>query len=56
MCLYTVQIFKDCYMQDTSGALFELNLISCKCISAYVRNKKNQNQVMLFVLFSKCVC
>lgn len=32
-------------MPDSSGNFFELSLVSCKCIGAYVRNKKNQNQI-----------
>ena len=31
-------------MNDDSGNSFELSLVGCKCIGAYVRNKKNQNQ------------
>jgi len=33
-------------MQDGSGNSYELCLVGCKCIGAYVRNKKNQNQVL----------
>lgn len=32
-------------MHDGSGNSFELSLVGCKCIGAYVRNKKNQNQI-----------
>lgn len=35
-------------MHDGSGNSFELALIGCKCIGAYVKNKKNQNQVICF--------
>jgi len=40
-----MQVFKQCHMSDISGNSFELSLVGCKCIGAYVRNKKNQNQV-----------
>lgn len=33
-------------MTDDTGNSFELSLVGCKCIGAYVRNKKNQNQVI----------
>ncbi|KAL5697414.1 phosphoethanolamine N-methyltransferase [Ranunculus cassubicifolius] len=42
---YYTKLFKECQTQDDSGNSFELELISCKCIGAYVRNKKNQNQI-----------
>lgn len=46
LLIYIVlQVFKQCHMHDDSGNFFELSLVSCKCIGAYVRNKKNQNQV-----------
>ncbi|PNX86071.1 phosphoethanolamine N-methyltransferase-like protein, partial [Trifolium pratense] len=38
-------LFKQCHMSDNSGDSFELSLVGCKCIGAYVRNKKNQNQI-----------
>ena len=41
-----MQVFKECHMNDESGNSFELSLVGCKCIGAYVRNKKNQNQVI----------
>ena len=40
-----MQVFKECYETDNSGNPFELSLVSYKCIGAYVRNKKNQNQI-----------
>lgn len=43
-----LQVFKECHLLDNSGNSFELALIGCKCIGAYVKNKKNQNQVMYF--------
>ncbi|XP_042500926.1 phosphomethylethanolamine N-methyltransferase-like [Macadamia integrifolia] len=42
---YYTKVFKECNMNDDSGKSFELSLIGCKCIGAYVRNKKNQNQI-----------
>lgn len=42
--LSSMQAFKDCHAHDGFGNSFELSLISFKCITAYVRNKKNQNQ------------
>ncbi|XP_068647147.1 phosphoethanolamine N-methyltransferase 1-like [Aristolochia californica] len=42
---FYTKIFKECQTQDSSGNSFELNLITTKCIGAYVRNKKNQNQI-----------
>ncbi|KAH1236085.1 Phosphoethanolamine N-methyltransferase [Glycine max] len=34
---FYTKVFKECHMSDNTGS-------SCKCIGAYVRNKKNQNQ------------
>ncbi|KAF5734026.1 putative phosphoethanolamine n-methyltransferase [Tripterygium wilfordii] len=42
---FYTKVFKECQMRDNSGNSFELSLIGCKCIGAYVRNKKNQNQI-----------
>ncbi|CAL9031702.1 unnamed protein product, partial [Prunus brigantina] len=42
---FYTKVFKQCHMHDDSGNFFELSLVSCKCIGAYVRNKKNQNQI-----------
>ncbi|RVX18091.1 Phosphoethanolamine N-methyltransferase [Vitis vinifera] len=39
------KVFKECQTHDCSGNLYELSLVGCKCIGAYVRNKKNQNQI-----------
>ncbi|XP_044467061.1 phosphoethanolamine N-methyltransferase 1-like [Mangifera indica] len=39
------KVFKECHIADGSGNSFELTLVGCKCIGAYVRNKKNQNQI-----------
>ncbi|KAJ9676819.1 hypothetical protein PVL29_022025 [Vitis rotundifolia] len=42
---FYTKVFKECQTRDGSGNLYELSLVSCKCIGAYVRNKKNQNQI-----------
>ncbi|KAF4385261.1 hypothetical protein G4B88_026544 [Cannabis sativa] len=42
---FYTKIFKECQTTDGSGNSFELSLVGCKCIGAYVRNKKNQNQI-----------
>lgn len=42
---FYTKVFKECHMSDSSGNSFELSLVGCKCIGAYVRNKKNQNQI-----------
>ncbi|BBH04180.1 S-adenosyl-L-methionine-dependent methyltransferases superfamily protein [Prunus dulcis] len=41
---FYTKVFKQCHMHDDFGNFFELSLVGCKCIGAYVRNKKNQNQ------------
>ncbi|KAH7549404.1 hypothetical protein JRO89_XS13G0026100 [Xanthoceras sorbifolium] len=42
---FYTKVFKECHLSDGSGNSFELSLVSCKCIGAYVRSKKNQNQI-----------
>ncbi|GMY23964.1 phosphoethanolamine N-methyltransferase 1-like isoform X1 [Fagus crenata] len=42
---FYTKIFKECHLHDGSGNSFELSLVGCKCIGAYVRNKRNQNQI-----------
>ncbi|KAI5330539.1 PREDICTED: phosphoethanolamine [Prunus dulcis] len=42
---FYTKVFKQCHMHDDFGNFFELSLVGCKCIGAYVRNKKNQNQI-----------
>ncbi|CAL0312360.1 unnamed protein product [Lupinus luteus] len=42
---FYTKVFKECNMSDSTGNIFELSLVGCKCIGAYVRNKKNQNQI-----------
>ncbi|WRX18697.1 hypothetical protein QQP08_011184 [Theobroma cacao] len=48
---FYTKVFKECHATDTSGNSFELSLVSCKCIGAYVRNKRNQNQAIKCDLF-----
>ncbi|KAI4329995.1 hypothetical protein MLD38_028311 [Melastoma candidum] len=42
---FYTKVFKECTTHDASGNSYELSLVGCKCIGAYVRNKKNQNQI-----------
>ncbi|XP_075490561.1 phosphoethanolamine N-methyltransferase 1-like isoform X1 [Primulina tabacum] len=42
---FYTKLFKECHVSDDSGYTYELDLIGFKCIGAYVRNKKNQNQI-----------
>ncbi|XP_021292334.1 phosphoethanolamine N-methyltransferase 1 [Herrania umbratica] len=42
---FYTKVFKECHATDTSGNSFEVSLVSCKCIGAYVRSKRNQNQI-----------
>ncbi|XP_022955089.1 phosphomethylethanolamine N-methyltransferase-like isoform X1 [Cucurbita moschata] len=42
---FYTKIFKDCQIRDECGNSYELSLVSSKCIGAYVRTKKNQNQI-----------
>ncbi|CAN1266843.1 Phosphoethanolamine N-methyltransferase [Linum perenne] len=42
---FYTKVFMGCHMHDGSGNPFELSFIGCKCIGAYVRSKKNQNQI-----------
>ncbi|KFK39125.1 hypothetical protein AALP_AA3G204100 [Arabis alpina] len=39
------KVFQECQTRDSAGNSFELSMIGCKCIGAYVKNKKNQNQI-----------
>ncbi|RLN25635.1 phosphoethanolamine N-methyltransferase 1-like [Panicum miliaceum] len=41
---FYTKVFKECHTFDQDGNSFELSLITYKCIGAYVKNKKNQNQ------------
>ncbi|XP_015966916.1 phosphomethylethanolamine N-methyltransferase [Arachis duranensis] len=42
---FYTKVYKECHMNDETGDSYELSLVGCKCIGAYVRNKKNQNQI-----------
>ncbi|XP_065849942.1 phosphoethanolamine N-methyltransferase 1-like [Euphorbia lathyris] len=42
---FYTKIFKESHSTDGSGNSYELSLVGCKCIGAYVRSKKNQNQI-----------
>ncbi|XP_023643908.1 phosphoethanolamine N-methyltransferase 3 isoform X3 [Capsella rubella] len=42
---FYTKLFKECHMNDDAGNSYELSLVSCKCVGAYVRSKKNQNQI-----------
>ncbi|GJN15117.1 hypothetical protein PR202_gb02008 [Eleusine coracana subsp. coracana] len=43
---FYTKVFKECNSYDSDGNCFELSLVTSKCIGAYVKNKKNQNQVI----------
>ncbi|XP_062232050.1 phosphoethanolamine N-methyltransferase 1 [Phragmites australis] len=42
---FYTKVFKECHSYNQHGDSFELSLVTCKCIGAYVKNKKNQNQI-----------
>ncbi|KAM0944378.1 putative phosphoethanolamine N-methyltransferase [Dioscorea sansibarensis] len=42
---FYTQVFKNCHSYNSGSDSFEFSLITCKCIGAYARNKKNQNQI-----------
>ncbi|XP_078163961.1 phosphoethanolamine N-methyltransferase-like [Carex rostrata] len=42
---FYTKVFKECHTYDEQGNSYELSLHTCKCIGAYVKNKKNQNQI-----------
>ncbi|CAI0380580.1 unnamed protein product, partial [Linum tenue] len=42
---FYTKVFMESHMHDDAGNPYELSFIGCKCIGAYVRNKKNQNQI-----------
>jgi phosphoethanolamine N-methyltransferase len=37
----------DCIVEESDGTYSKFSLVSTKCVGAYVRNKKNQNQVVI---------
>ncbi|CAN8269135.1 unnamed protein product [Cochlearia groenlandica] len=42
---FYTKLFQECLTRDDAGNAFELSMIGQKCIGAYVKNKKNQNQI-----------
>ncbi|XP_006655550.1 LOW QUALITY PROTEIN: phosphoethanolamine N-methyltransferase 1-like [Oryza brachyantha] len=42
---FYTKVFKECHSYDKDGGSYELSLEACKCIGAYVKSKKNQNQI-----------
>uniref|UniRef100_A0A1J3JVT4 phosphoethanolamine N-methyltransferase n=1 Tax=Noccaea caerulescens TaxID=107243 RepID=A0A1J3JVT4_NOCCA len=42
---FYTKVFQECQTRDAAGNSFELSMIGCKCIGAYVKSKKNQNQI-----------
>ncbi|KAJ0232496.1 Phosphoethanolamine N-methyltransferase 1 [Hirschfeldia incana] len=42
---FYTKVFQECQARDASGKSYELTMVGCKCIGAYVKNKKNQNQI-----------
>ncbi len=39
-----LQVFEQAHVQE-DGTFYEFELVGCKCVGTYVRNKRNQNQV-----------
>ncbi|MCO5576756.1 hypothetical protein L7F22_030575 [Adiantum nelumboides] len=42
---FYLKVFEECLVLEEDGSYAELQLISCKCVNAYVLNKRNQNQI-----------
>ncbi|CAK9219100.1 unnamed protein product [Sphagnum jensenii] len=42
---FYTKVFEQTHFQEEDGTYTEYQLVGCKCVGAYVRNKKNQNQV-----------
>eukprot|EP00250_Pteridium_aquilinum_P022641 c25496_g1_i1 orf=374-1858(+) len=42
---FYLKVFQECLILEEDGSYSELQLISCKCVNAYVLNKRNQNQI-----------
>jgi phosphoethanolamine N-methyltransferase len=49
------KVFQECQTRDAAGNSFELSMIGCKCIGAYVKNKKNQNQANQNSAYQDCL-
>ncbi len=41
------QVFEQAHFEEDNGEYSEFRLVGCKCVGAYVRNKRNQNQVSM---------
>jgi hypothetical protein len=41
------QVFEQAHFEEDNGGYSEFRLVGCKCVGAYVRNKRNQNQVSM---------
>lgn len=41
------QVFEQAHFEEDNGGYSEFQLVGCKCVGAYVRNKRNQNQVSM---------
>ncbi|KAG0590208.1 hypothetical protein M758_1G079200 [Ceratodon purpureus] len=39
------KIFEQTHVEEADGSFYEFELVGCKCVGTYVRNKRNQNQV-----------
>ncbi|KAI5069232.1 hypothetical protein GOP47_0015533 [Adiantum capillus-veneris] len=42
---FYLKVFQEAAVLEDDDSYFELQLISCKCVNAYVINKRNQNQI-----------
>ncbi|OIT21052.1 PREDICTED: phosphoethanolamine N-methyltransferase 1-like [Nicotiana attenuata] len=42
---FYTKVFNECNLNDAAGKSYELSLIGFKCIGAYARTKKNQNEI-----------
>lgn len=40
-----LQVFEQTHVEEANGTFYEFELVGCKCVGTYVRNKRNQNQV-----------
>lgn len=40
-----LQVFEQTHVEEADGSSYEFELVGCKCVGTYVRNKRNQNQV-----------
>ncbi|EFJ29738.1 hypothetical protein SELMODRAFT_146547 [Selaginella moellendorffii] len=48
------KIFEECYIAEEDGSYSKLQLVLFKCVSAYVKNKRNQNQICWMWKKIKC--